>query len=282
MSTWHEPRLRLAQLRAREILRELRIQKPSEIVLEAIAWRRRVMVVEEDLTGSDGRSIRERSRKVDAIVSVKRGIPEVGKKRFIIAHELGHCELHPNTDQFVLCRDRDFYSYRKVLPDEAEANAFAAELLMPEDFYKPRCQDTPSIGLISELASDFNVTLISAAFRYVDFSSERVGFVVTDNGQIRWAKFSEGFRYDLTPGQKLDPGTYAADYFTHGALPNGFQSISAHLWGINKRDRCVFEESLPMHRYNSVATLIWDRYADPFEDEEDEEEVRYPPMRFKR
>ena len=59
-----------------------------------------------------------------------------GRRRFTIAHELGHWRLHRREHQPVYCRptviDADAVADRPPLPPtEEEANAFAAALLMP-------------------------------------------------------------------------------------------------------------------------------------------------------
>lgn len=62
------------------------------------------------------------------------------RKRFSLAHELGHFELHlPQVQgdaQFIdhlVVKRRDKRASEGNEPEEIEANAFAAELLMPED-----------------------------------------------------------------------------------------------------------------------------------------------------
>jgi len=53
------------------------------------------------------------------------------RQRFTIAHELGHLQLHPDAlfvDGFLA---RDGESSLAIKSEEIEANAFAAELLMP-------------------------------------------------------------------------------------------------------------------------------------------------------
>ena len=50
------------------------------------------------------------------------------RRRFTIAHEIGHFVLHPGR-----CRaERDGLANAAMLAEEREADAFAAELLMPE------------------------------------------------------------------------------------------------------------------------------------------------------
>ncbi len=53
------------------------------------------------------------------------------RRRFSVAHELGHFLLGHRIDQEIIDDDFD-----KPLPPEQEANAFAAALLMPADFVK--------------------------------------------------------------------------------------------------------------------------------------------------
>jgi Zn-dependent peptidase ImmA (M78 family) len=58
------------------------------------------------------------------------------RQRFSIAHELGHFLLHPETGSVFMDRSpvlfRDGRSSEGVNQQETDANAFAAELLMPE------------------------------------------------------------------------------------------------------------------------------------------------------
>jgi hypothetical protein len=63
------------------------------------------------------------------------------RQRFSIAHELGHLLLHAGGEEVHVDRDtvfqvklRDSESSKGTDPDEREANAFAAELLMPASF----------------------------------------------------------------------------------------------------------------------------------------------------
>src|SRR6185437_11369540 len=59
------------------------------------------------------------------------------RKRFTIAHELGHLLLHgfttPHADREFIVRFRDARSSDGSVLEEIEANQFAAELLMPHD-----------------------------------------------------------------------------------------------------------------------------------------------------
>lgn len=69
------------------------------------------------------------------------------RKRFSLAHELGHFELHRKDasvfidDQKARTYYRDGQSAAGILPQEIEANAFAAELLMPKWLLEAELED---------------------------------------------------------------------------------------------------------------------------------------------
>ena len=88
------------------------------------------------------------------------------RKRFTIAHEIGHYLLHPSE---ILHYDRpDAIHYRAknvASPQEVEANYFAAELLMPEE----RITSCVESGLrsVSELANKFKVSEGAMSYRLI-------------------------------------------------------------------------------------------------------------------
>src|SRR3989344_6302879 len=94
-----------AILKAREIIRSLNIENASDIDIEAIAMERGAIVIEGHLKGADGRLSVLGSR---GLITVKHEIREFRKKRFIIAHELGHFELHLSNFLTISCLDSDF------------------------------------------------------------------------------------------------------------------------------------------------------------------------------
>lgn len=95
------------------------------------------------------------------------------RQRFTIAHELGHLELH-NRSEFHIDRNfrillRDERSSQAIDPTEIEANAFAAELLMPkimlERDLRGHMVDYEDDELIRNLANRYKVSLQAMIFR---------------------------------------------------------------------------------------------------------------------
>lgn len=96
------------------------------------------------------------------------------RQRFTIAHELGHYVMHRSTlDKVHL--DRNYRSAQGDDSKEIEANAFAAELLMPEDLvreYTGELADTPldaedDHAVIQKLAEQFEVSTQAMTIRLV-------------------------------------------------------------------------------------------------------------------
>lgn len=92
------------------------------------------------------------------------------RKRFTVAHELGHLALHMNhkdegkfiDNDKIFARDDGFLGYSDRTK-EKEANQFAAELLMPEEKvrkYWEDCFNSPEL-----MAAKFHVSLSSMRIR---------------------------------------------------------------------------------------------------------------------
>ncbi len=92
------------------------------------------------------------------------------RKRFSIAHELGHHFLHLLEDGEIVDKRADMF--REKEPDmvsiseerfrEIQANWFAAALLMPEDLVRTEWHRNPSIRRMAEL---FNVSEEAMGYR---------------------------------------------------------------------------------------------------------------------
>lgn len=96
------------------------------------------------------------------------------RKRFTIAHELGHYLLHEqeklHVDRQFRINWRDGTSKKGESEEEKEANLFAAELLMPvhfiqQDLSEAEAFDLESDATINELAEAYKVSSQAMTFR---------------------------------------------------------------------------------------------------------------------
>jgi Zn-dependent peptidase ImmA (M78 family) len=119
---------------------------------------------------------------VSGLLSIENGVGVIGynskepkvRKRFTIAHELGHYEMHRDkSDLFV---DKQFiyrsqYSNSSAINQtmEQEANAFASAILMPTNLLRAKIEmtniDLGSEESIKELAKLFEVSTTAMSIR---------------------------------------------------------------------------------------------------------------------
>ncbi len=163
---------------------EFKIKKPADIRLKISQWLRMSLVLEAELDGAEARLIREGSM---GLVRINSKIPEPGRKRFAASHELGHWQIHERG--VYICTAADMADYQKS-PREVEANAFAAEFLMPSFLFRPLCANkSPSLELVEELKIRFNTTLTATTFRMMDEISADCMMLLTKNRKVeRWRK----------------------------------------------------------------------------------------------
>lgn len=122
--------------------------------------------------------------ELSGMVYVKDGIPIIGinalhhpnRQRFTLAHEVGHLVLHRaeitkqiHVDKGFPMLMRNAASATGVNEMEIEANFFAAELLMPEQFLACSLEgqsfEIDDEGAISALAKEYKVSTAAIRFR---------------------------------------------------------------------------------------------------------------------
>lgn len=122
------------------------------------------------------------------LIFVSSRISNEHRKRFITAHELGHYFLHRG--ELYGCSD---VSEAKVLKvnsgdQEAEANSFASELLLPKSsLIKQLPSHRLSFGDISRIASLFNTSITFSALKAVQLSKTEEEILLCYDGQrLKW------------------------------------------------------------------------------------------------
>ncbi len=246
----------LASEKAKAIIKTLQIRNPSEITVKEIAAVRGAFVKERSLTGSEARLVRKGSI---GIITINDMIPENSRRRFAIAHELGHFELH-NSSQLLVCNEEDMFIWNHRKNQEVEANEFAANLLMPKHLFLRFLQcKTPNIEHIREVANEFRTSLTATALRYVGLSSEPCAFVVSRDGAIEWYKKSSAFDFHVNVGEKLSKDTYASDFYDGISMSGRPQKVHAEAWlaGTFSEDSEIIEHSFALMKYNTVLSLLW-------------------------
>jgi hypothetical protein len=189
-----------------------------------------------------------------------------GRRRFSIAHELGHFLIpkHANEGISGYCLDADM----RVRSTDAqriewEANDFAAELLMPQHlFRRDVAQFDPSIASIEKLAGDafYNVSLLAAGWRFVQLTAQAVALVVATDGRVTWVARSRAFDLPLTERQQpVHPDTVAASVFRGEGACVSPVAVRSGVWldrGVHVESE-LFESAYEIPSLRQVVSLIW-------------------------
>ena len=242
------------RLRAIEVFRRLRIQAPEEIDIEAIVYTCGVRVHEGGLSGAQGRLASNGKRGKVRIASV---ITQEPRRRYIIAHELGHHLVHAAQGQLLVCTAADLLKYDSNGDAEEEANWFAAELLMPRPLFEPKCDvRQPTFEIVQSLAEEFRTTLTATAIRFARVCPEACAVVWSEASTIKWAVRGDDFYPWIEFGRRLDSHTHAADVFVGKPLPKGPQPVPLRAW-TDQAGRDLYEETLSFRGLGAALTLLW-------------------------
>lgn len=216
----------MALTSADRLLQDLGITAPDEIDLEAIAYHLGVRVRFRPLDGCDARIIGVDDQ---AIITVDtRGSSQ--RRRFSIAHELGHWRHHRN--QSLVCRVDEYRPNNKISAERI-ADAYAADLLMPHYLFKPLAQREGKLTFkaIIALANSFDTSLTSTAIRIVE-SDHTPSFLVCHghNGR-RWFTRAPSVPARWFPQDNLDADSFAMSVLFGGKADNTFpRKIGAEAW----------------------------------------------------
>jgi len=119
----------VAEKKAEQVWRDL--GKPIPVDVYTVASANSIMIMDHDLQDNISGALFAESDPI--IIGVNR-LHHPNRKRFSIAHELGHFFLHRDDSQlFIDVFLRDERSAKGIDLQEREANAFAAALLMPKE-----------------------------------------------------------------------------------------------------------------------------------------------------
>lgn len=192
---------------------------------------------------------------------------EGGRRRFSIAHELGHYHIPTHRGRRVdgaTCGEREMRTGASDSADpEWEANDFASELLMPtRQFGIDVAKRDLSIATARELASEgfYDVSVTAAAWRMVQLSTYPCAMVVSSNGRIEWASRSESMRIPgLRRGTSVSGDTLAGAGFQGGDSEIFALEVDVHAW-LEPRYRIrgkLLESTHVIRSTGQVISLLW-------------------------
>lgn len=178
--------------KAKELLKEFGIRDITSVSLEDIALANNAVIEETESINADGRTV---FGSTCAIIRINKNIKHIGKKRFTIAHEIGHLILHRSVQPVFLDNESTLEYFQKG-HQETEANEFASELLMPEEQFRSECKGKKfSPDLLRHLAEKFQTSITSTAYRYFEHGSHPICLVYSYNNKVLYWKRPEGYHH---------------------------------------------------------------------------------------
>ena len=231
----------------------------------------------------------QNEEKTAGYILVKAGSsPE--RRRFTVAHELGHFlnPYHvapPGSDQ-LLCTSQHMRASGTPsdarLGMEAQANEFAANVLMPEQLLRdvPQLWGSPQIQAILDLPALCFVSKEAAARRYLDLHGDPCAVVFSLNGKVRYALSRGGFPYvELAPDQPIPRSSLTAKFTGLPGAVSDQEEADPHTW-LALRDAPkwqLWEEMLIQQDGYRMTLLVAEESS--YEEDKDLEERWTPKFR---
>ena len=230
-------------------------------------------IVDSPVTSFAAMLLMHPDRAWGSIVVAEDTLPR--RRRFSIAHELGHFLINshrPQDGEQFACSHADLRlentrEANRARKMEVEANRFAARLLMPPERIRANLKSRqPDLAEVVGLAGEFGVSKAAMARSYVDAHREALALVVVHNNRIEQAYRPDDFPW-IEPSikQPVPQDSIAHD---HRLLPGentALEECDAETWlgstGARKVD--VLSEQVLAQRDGWAMVLLHAELVDP-------------------
>lgn len=218
-------------------------------------------VKEVDSTGFDGALVCSVGSQ-KGIIALRRSIREASRKRFTVAHEIGHFVIPYHRRLKNVCESMVVERFGKELGQpEIEANEFAAELLLPNRVVRSRFNlKEPNLVGIGEVAHEFETSLTATTYRYLDLTDLPCAMVWSEANKALWYHTSDAFPFYLPYSELPMSGSIAGRLFARVSVESGPHTVPAELW-LDGRDaesvQIMVEDSVRLPSYNAVLSFLW-------------------------
>ena len=190
------------------------------------------------------------------------------RRRFTIAHELGHYFIPHHQNKLVanewMISCQTAFSSDNIL--EKEADKFAAELLMPTSSFYDRVSKDLSLKIIEALSKQYKTSITSTAIRAVGLTELACSIVVSKNNIVAFSTHSEKLRSigiyginknDSIPSNSktyLESNSKGTSKFVNGYHPSiWYKSPKA-----SNSTGVIWEEVMHLGDYGLLTLLIYE------------------------
>jgi hypothetical protein len=189
---------------AERLLQDLGVTEPDEIDLEAIAHTVNATVRYRPLAGCEARIVGTSDK---AIITVNSASGH-RRKRFSIAHELGH--WHHHRGRCLACRFEEMRAHDPLSPERA-ADGYAADLLMPGYLFRPIARQHAKLSFrtIDAIATIFRTSMTATAIRLVESGHAPSLLICHGPAGRKWFTRSPDVPEKWFPRDALDADSFA-------------------------------------------------------------------------
>lgn len=259
--------------KAKALLEEIGFDEITEIPMDIFVAALGATLIEESLPYSDGKIIRGNTK---TLIKVNSDIKFEERRRFTIAHEVGHHLLHSKLDLEIHNETSNSLNWFNSAEQQAkkgiqewEANDFASELLMPEALVrKETFKKKFSPDLVKLLSTRFKTSLTSIIYRLLTLDIYPLFVVFISGGIVKYWSKSNNFFVRVQNITKLPPpqNSVAEEYIEaeYEYLYTGnekAQTINKSTWfelKENEDDTNFFEYCIPTKQYQTIISVLWE------------------------
>ncbi|MDR3489808.1 MAG: ImmA/IrrE family metallo-endopeptidase [Bradyrhizobium sp.] len=238
---------------AERLLQDLGVTEPKEIDLEAIAFHLGARVRYRALEGCEAQIV---GCNECAIITVNRhSAPR--RKRFSIAHELGHWCYHRG--ERLTCRAEEIRPRDPTSPERVADN-YAADLLMPLYLFEPAARAEPKFTFkaVLDLAEKFETSVTATAIRLVEAGRFPALLVCHGSRGKKWFTRNRDVPTRWFPRADLDSESFAFGVLFGGKTDDPMpRKIGADAWFERRdADRYMLLEQTFRTGSDEILTLV--------------------------
>lgn len=241
---------------AERLLLDLGIGSSQDIDLEAIAWMLGAAVNYRPLDKCEAMIV---GGDRHAIITVNsNAIP--ARRRFSVAHEIGH--WHHHRGRLLFCGPRDIGNPEyEALNPEKQADQFASDLILPNFMVRPRVMRMQRLTLaaVREIADEFRVSDTATLLKIVHLNHFPILAVCHNKMRRRWFRRARMIPAWWFPRDELDHESFAFDLLFGTASESSYpRKVGGDAWfdfqGVDRFE--ILEQSFRLPNEEVLTLLI--------------------------
>lgn len=239
-----------------DILKKIGVYSPNDIDLTLVAFSLGAHVKFTPLSDCEGYIV---GTSEHAIISIN-NTASLPRQRFSLGHELGHWVNDRGKNLTYRCDSNDMKQQNSMKKDfrqqkEVRANKFSAQLLMPNHILREHMVPTDiTWGQIRHIANTFNVSLTTAAIRFIEEAGLPCMLTAwAESGGRKWFVRGGAVPDSIWPLQRVQ----RSQLLLGGEGFSALKEVDADAWidGTEAGDYVVMESQF-FNGYE-VLTLLW-------------------------